>query len=427
MDESHSNGAGSSSASNGKDRFHCLVCGAKSSSYHLGVAACRPCTVFYRRAKRRKMVVCLAISRRCAIDADNALACKRCRFDRFERLLKESRAEEMEDISHSPDVSSPATSVPSVRTSESSAGTSYFGSPPSLPSIDRMNSQTPSSIPSAFSPFPPNVKKKTRLLKQCKQSYRFLNSMRRTCELSARPYPPHVLDMNEKDCPIYPATYSALLAATKITMAAILEFADSMFPEFAELTREEKWNLTVSFYFRYQGFDSCYRAGKKFPEDLSKMFGSFTCFFDHDIIDGFFDDCTTMSQKTREEAKNCMHEFLTRLVRPARLAIARANLEDDEFHAIMVLLFWDTDGSPVRDEIVQIGERYKADVLQELAAYYREELGLNEYATRVGELFMLILHFEKNKDIKEHFEICRMLGIVNDDDFLYQLQKDSAS
>ncbi|GMS93606.1 hypothetical protein PENTCL1PPCAC_15781 [Pristionchus entomophagus] len=397
----------------------CLICGSRTSSCHLGVDACRACTVFYRRAKTRKLYACRSNTRRCGIEAEGGISCKRCRFDRFERILKESGAKEMLDFSQSEErEQSPVVAVPTAPTPV----TSPFASS-SSPSTEQLTS----SVSSAVTPVSPSLRRERRLLEQCKLYYRILSSMRRTCELSSRPDAPHPLEMNEQECPIQPATFHALNRATKIALSAVLEFAGSMFPEFTQFSREEKWNLAVSFFYRYQGLDSCYRAEKMWPNDLDKSFGSFTCYWDHEAVEGFFDGCTQFDDNTIKEATKFMHQVIDLIGRPARLAISRANPDNEEFHAVLMILFWFTDGTQLRDEIVQIGERYRGAVLQELHAYYREELGMSDYATRVGELFMLILHFEKNKDIKEHFEICRMLGVFNDDTFMYQLQKDSAS
>lgn len=48
----------------------------------------------------------------------------------------------------------------------------------------------------------------------------------------------------------------------------------------------------------------------------------------------------------------------------------------------------------VRDEVAQLGDRYREAILKELHVFYREELRLNDYATRLGELMMLLPVFE---------------------------------
>ncbi|GMS93607.1 hypothetical protein PENTCL1PPCAC_15782, partial [Pristionchus entomophagus] len=103
----------------------------------------RACTVFYRRSKSRKIYACRSNTRRCEIGAECALACKRCRFDRFERILKE--AEMSEEREPSPVVISPTDPTP-VTTSPSSGS----------PSIERLL-PTPSAS-SAHSPESPSLR-----------------------------------------------------------------------------------------------------------------------------------------------------------------------------------------------------------------------------------------------------------------------------
>ncbi|GMT17846.1 hypothetical protein PFISCL1PPCAC_9143, partial [Pristionchus fissidentatus] len=71
----------------------CLICGMFTTSYHLGVDACRACAVFYRRTKEGKTYACRSNTRRCAIKS--GVACKRCRFDRIERVLRKSDPKEL--------------------------------------------------------------------------------------------------------------------------------------------------------------------------------------------------------------------------------------------------------------------------------------------------------------------------------------------
>ncbi|GMT22617.1 hypothetical protein PFISCL1PPCAC_13914, partial [Pristionchus fissidentatus] len=269
----------------------------------------------------------------------------------------------------------------------------------------------------------PTCAGKRPLLEKCKQYYRILSSTRRTFELGTRPDGPHPLEMNEQECSFSPATFGALNSFTRSRLASILEFAASMFPEFALLNKEEKWQLAVSFSYRLLSFEGSYRSEKLFPDDREKSFASYTCYFSHEMVDGFFNDLPSHHAKqTMEHANKVLRDYID-LILPARHVIRRAAPDNEEFHAVLLYLFWFIEGTHMRDEIVRVADGYRAAVLQEMHCYYREELGLSDYATRVGELFTLILHFERNEDLKEHFEIYRLLGVFTDDTFVYQLQK----
>ncbi|GMS94247.1 hypothetical protein PENTCL1PPCAC_16422, partial [Pristionchus entomophagus] len=111
-----------------------------------------------------------------------------------------------------------------------------------------------------------------------------------------------------------------------------------------------------------------------------------------DVAEHFFDDCH--NQNNIEEAKRAFVKFMHMVLPSSREVIRRAKLEESEFLALIVLTFWFSDCLQMRDEIVKIGERYRQDVLKELQAHYREDLKLDDYALRVGELFTLIFNFD---------------------------------
>ncbi|GMS93433.1 hypothetical protein PENTCL1PPCAC_15608, partial [Pristionchus entomophagus] len=111
-------------------------------------------------------------------------------------------------------------------------------------------------------------------------------------------------------------------------------------------------------------------------------------------------------------------------LKETRDLINRKNLSEEEFLAVAVLIFWTTTDLNVSEEINEMGERYRGEILKELHAYYREEMRLTDYATRLGELMMLMQVFERTKELKEHFELLRLYNIMTDDNFIYRLQKD---
>ncbi|GMT22618.1 hypothetical protein PFISCL1PPCAC_13915, partial [Pristionchus fissidentatus] len=391
----------------------CLICGVKTATCHLGVNACRACAVFYRRAKRGKPYACRSNTRRCALNAEGGITCKRCRFDRLVRVLKGTDVEELVDAQAALESSPVGDKTP----------TPVRDSPTILmnDAADDRLLQAPSTSTSCD--FCSSLRPKRPLLDKCKQLYKVMSSTRRTCELGARPNGPHPLQMNEEECPIYPATFGAMNSFTRGRLAAILEFAAGIFTEFAELSKDEKWQLATSFSYRLEAFEGSYRAEKLLPDDREKFLGSYTCYFSHEMADDFFSDCPYDHEKQNvEQANKILHDYID-LTLPARQVIRRAAPDNEEFHAVLLSLFWFIEGMGMREEIVRVADGYRAAVLQELQSYYREELGLTDYATRVGNFFMLILHFERSEMLKENFEMYRLLGVFTDDTFVYQMQK----
>lgn len=245
-------------------------------------------------------------------------------------------------------------------------------------------------------------------------------AMRRNSELNARPNPPHPSKIIAGEYDIPPSTYATLNNACRFYVTGILDIADSLFPEFSTFSRDEQWTLAISFYNRMFMFDAAYRGEQAYPDDMTKCLAAYTSYMSVDISDHFFDDCPNKTSNI-EEAKATLKKFIGEALPSTRLAVKRANLDNAEFHAVMVLNFWFADCLQMRDEIGRIGERYRQQVLKELQAHYREDLHLEDYAARIGELFMLIFNFDRNSDVQEQFEIYRLLGVFTDDTFVYRL------
>ncbi|KAF8375614.1 hypothetical protein PRIPAC_82043 [Pristionchus pacificus] len=360
-------------------RRRCLVCGAPTTSCHYGVDACRACTVFYRKARNKKPYACRASTRRCGITADGAFACKRCRFDRYERTLRQSKDRYViQDL---------PTSLPV----------------PQLPVTEPVTSADKST------PRP--------LLDKCAICYKMMCAMRRNGELNARVNPPHPTKIAAGEYEIPPSTYGIMNSSSRFLLSGTLDIAEALFPEFSTFTREEQWKLAVSYYNRIFLLDGCYHAEKVFPDDMSKALGAYTAYMSIDIVEHFFDDCPNQSADL-DEARS---KFIKMALPSSRIAVKRANLDECEFHAVFILTFWFADCLQMRDEVVQAADNYRQQVMSELQSYYREDLKLEDYAARIGELFMLIFFFDRTADVDENFEIYRLLGVFTDDTFVYRL------
>ncbi|GMS92556.1 hypothetical protein PENTCL1PPCAC_14731, partial [Pristionchus entomophagus] len=180
--------------------------------------------------------------------------CKRCRFDRFERILKESTARERNDNE--------------------------------LPA----QSNIP-DLPLVISAFIPTKSTARPLLKKCAVCYKMLNTMRRNSELNARPNPPHPTKINDGEYEIIACTFGIISESCRFLITGILDLAEMLFPEFTTFSREEQWKLAVKFYDRFSMFDACYRAEKIYPYEMHKAMGSYAAYISVDVAEHFFDDC----------------------------------------------------------------------------------------------------------------------------------------
>ncbi|GMS92554.1 hypothetical protein PENTCL1PPCAC_14729, partial [Pristionchus entomophagus] len=152
---------------------------------------------------------------------------------------------------------------------------------------------------------------------------------------------------------------------------------------------------------------------------MNKALGAYTAYMSVDSVEHFFDDCPNQSTNL-DDAKKVLEKFML-AVPLTRIAVRRANLDDEEFLAVLVLTFWFADCLQMSDEIVRVGERYRQEVLRGLQVHYKEDLKLDDFAARIGELFILVFNFDRTSEIDEQFEIYRLLGVFADDTFVYRL------
>ncbi|GMS92031.1 hypothetical protein PENTCL1PPCAC_14207 [Pristionchus entomophagus] len=267
----------------------------------------------------------------------------------------------------------------------------------------------------------------SRLFEGCYRSTRATRTATRTVllsELHSRPKPPHPLEISLETGPIYPATLSSIAIANRVLVSAMLDFAACVFPEFSQLENKEKWNIVVNNFYRFPLFEGCYRAGIVFPDDMTRKFGGFTVWMSVTDMTNFYSDAAEGADQAGA-LEHIKHSSL----RIQEIKAGRGLIEDrkrvnpchEEFLVVIAIMFWPFGDMPVRDEITQLGDRYREAILKELHAFYREEMRLDDYATRLGELMMPV--FDRTHDMKEHFEMLNLLRILPEDNFTYQLQK----
>ncbi|GMS92027.1 hypothetical protein PENTCL1PPCAC_14202 [Pristionchus entomophagus] len=234
---------------------------------------------------------------------------------------------------------------------------------------------------------------------------------RLSSELHARPTPPNPLEISLERGPFFPADFAAIMRAVRMMLTAAVEFGRTTFSEFTELTESEKWTLATSFFYRFRVFEGCYRANKYFPDKPNMYFVSYSSYCSFPPDEHFLSTeppgadvvgavqllyapfliiyisyiCMTRFYKKSEMAGD---------LRSARELIARVNPSEEEFIVVVVLIFWTYGDVSTGDNIIRICEKYGRIIQKELHAYYRDELGLENYAARMGELMMLTQLFD---------------------------------
>ncbi|KAF8376608.1 hypothetical protein PRIPAC_83037 [Pristionchus pacificus] len=373
-----------------KDRS-CLVCGGKTTVAHMGLDVCRACTVFYRRSVGRTYA-CRSNSNECPIGPDG-VNCRKCRYDNIDRVVRESGVLNLGKSSES-DVSQD-----------------------NEPSSSRVDAETTQADPFL------TASNQRPILARMRSGYKTMSEIRFISELNLRPNPPHPMEMKLRENQFYPATVMSMNTTNRVFLSAVMPFATSAFPEFDGFRDEQQWSIIKNFFFRFRPFESTWRADKAFPENMDRTLGSYTTYIASENADIFLSDCPNHNVNI-EDAKRLMWNISKEAFVKNRTFMARLKPDLEEFLAIVGIMFWTLEGLQVSEEAVHVSERYRTDILQELHFYYREELGMEDYAARLGELLTLVQIFEKSEDMKEFFELLRLLNVFSDDTFGYRFIKE---
>ncbi|KAF8370317.1 hypothetical protein PRIPAC_76746 [Pristionchus pacificus] len=385
-----------------KKRFgdcqECLVCGGKTISAHLGMNVCRACSVFYRRSVGKRVYECRSNTGKCEVS--KGATCRKCRFERIERLLATSGEGEGKK---STDDSSPD----SLKELEGDADHTHRCEASSSSSANECATAQPRQI-----------------VERIRSSYKTMCQIRLTSELLIRPDPPHPLLMNEDDCPYAQATFGTMQSSNRILLTSILGFGKSAFPELADLSKQLQWTLAVNFLYRFGPFESSYRADKLFPQYPDRIFAGFTYWLTHNYDEHYFSDCPNPIDK--EHVMSSMHNHCKTHHTNFRTFMRRLKLTETEFLYLSALLFWTTDNLDVPDTLSAIAAQHRAAIMQELHVYFKEELRMDNYAARLGELLTAIQMFDKIDAVKENFEFLRLVNVFSEDSFVYRVLRDEA-
>ncbi|GMT06821.1 hypothetical protein PENTCL1PPCAC_28995, partial [Pristionchus entomophagus] len=381
----------------------CLICKAQITQLHLGIDACRACAVFYRRARRSKRVSqCKSKTGKCVEDS-RVLECRRCRFDLMQGIFERANLDPyiLISIDKSEPESSSGLNAESPKSVSSHEPASTH---PHIPMISIRYSLIllcANSDPSSSS---------TPLLDRIRCGYNVMTRIRRTTELCMRPVDqfvhPNAIDDNT--FPIIPGTHGSIFRTKQILISSLFDFASISFPEFENLTSNEKWHFVSGCNDLFNVIESNFRAQKIFPDD-DRIFLSYTTTLSTDSIDVFLSDHT---EKTNiEEATTAIRKGLETHARCEKQAMRRVSPTDEEFLVLLALSFWNTESPSGDEHLSLIASTSRAAIMKDLHSYY-SNIGVSDYATRIGQLFCLMVASEKvTMSILEDLELLRLMDI----------------
>ncbi|GMS93450.1 hypothetical protein PENTCL1PPCAC_15625, partial [Pristionchus entomophagus] len=95
-----------------------------------------------------------------------------------------------------------------------------------------------------------------------------------------------------------------------------------------------------------------------------------------------------------------------------REIVARLDPSHDEFLLVIALFFWTLDGiTDCEQEVIDLASWHRDLIHKEMHTHYRDELGMDDYASRMGELLSYVTLFDVSEHVKQHYEMFRLFGV----------------
>ncbi|KAF8375390.1 hypothetical protein PRIPAC_81819 [Pristionchus pacificus] len=340
----------------------CLVCGKPTTTTHMGMDVCRACTVFYQRHRgARDRLQCFSEcgDRPCIDRQKGVFACRKCRLDRFEAVMR-------------------------------------AGEEPAHQSVD-------GSAGEAFG----------RMMQQL--------IFRREGELSLRGIFLNNNDTIEENYEIIPCTYRCMNEGTRILVAGLFDFASAVFPDFQKLPSDDKWLLIRNYQQIFHCIDGELRALQRFGQESFFTFGSYTTFLSGEFAEKYFIDCP--DQSNLATAANTLRECIDENVPAVQKQIYQIDPSEEEFLAMIGLALWSVENVEPDDQLLAIASRNRNQILAELTAHYGRTISNEQGTARLGVVLCLLQEFRRvDLNLKSEYEIYRILNVFDDDTFMYRLQ-----
>ncbi|GMT05114.1 hypothetical protein PENTCL1PPCAC_27288, partial [Pristionchus entomophagus] len=324
----------------------CKICAGSAVGTHFGVASCRACAAFFRRALSSKNKF------ECFKSCPESKDCKKCRLD---RCLA-------------------AGMIPTV--SLRTKATDQEGSPP----IDAV--LTTNLEITLLHRLMANYKDFTRERVAFEQEY-----LRDSQELALSPI--QLLPIDEPHSfSVYVAKFDTINRIWKGVAERALEFLTNSFDEMHSMPDQYKFTLLQNFIFLLYSSEGYFRSVKTFKErPMETFFISYTTVIEYTKYPEFFEG-SEMSRPS-EQVTNKLIELNTQFRNLLVPILDRMKITEIEFVASLVISLWSTSSESNCPEVAKICDCYRKRVFQELHVLYRDDFKLDNYATRLGELMTL--------------------------------------
>ncbi|GMR37431.1 hypothetical protein PMAYCL1PPCAC_07626 [Pristionchus mayeri] len=354
----------------------CCICSAQSNYAHLGINACRSCADFYKRASSSARIIsCRKGEGKCTIMHGNRHNCRGCRFEKCKllgmQLTSRKEGEQQKD------------------------------------EMKEQQSRSDDEL-------------KDPLISRIFDEYLRSVARRKNTELLLRPTSLHrhvKVEINED---LLLCSWTFLMDCLKMYAGDFLQFASATFPEFARLSLDDQRLILKCF------------ASRLFL--LEGIFGTFTNFSSYEGP-YFMATLTTCYDSrnfrffTEEESPSSCGEIVKLMeyyVKPGKCFgpfMEKSQFTEVECAILFALSIWQNDfNHHLPDHIVAIAEIVRRQIFDSIKQYYHEELGLEDYSVRLGNLVTFEHMIQEGTNIlNEEVQAYNLTGILTADSAFLQL------
>ncbi|GMR50569.1 hypothetical protein PMAYCL1PPCAC_20764, partial [Pristionchus mayeri] len=287
----------------------------------------RACTSFFKRTRTTgRKYPCKGGDHKCEIVKDGKLSCRSCRFDKC-----------------------------------MSVGMVYEG--------------------------PMRIRRKQTILQRIKRESRAFIERRREQELMIiKKHGCHkrYLHPTQEIYDVHQDTYMELY---RIFIAESYDFFNNAFPAYSELEPKEKEFIFKDYVAKMSLIECCYRTKQIWGGTGKYMMCSVLTCYDTERAH-------LIKEVDRKENADFMmsssEDYVAHQNAIFMPLFSRCKISDQEYHALLCLIMGEIDSEiEISERAQNILDQYRQEILDDLQLHYRNELGLNDYAERLGNLMSL--------------------------------------
>ncbi|EFP05666.1 CRE-NHR-12 protein [Caenorhabditis remanei] len=400
------------------EKPNCAVCNEVGDGLHFGAEACRACTAFFRRSVAlNKKYECRA-GGNCAVASNIRCICRSCRFDKCISVgmnpeCVQNRRDTLDSGKDEPMAKSPKLSdiimkpiaqfnspqMPQLSTPSSSLlDFSVFKDP----STSNFSAFSPASLPGLSSS--PSLETMP-LLERMRINYEKMENARSVIHRREGE------NIFQQKVP-RPINFRQATECTTKEVSLVADWVEWCFDDFGSLPVDQKTILFQNFFIYFCMLERAFMTVKSGKDGICVMASK--DYIDYNNLEGFFEGCGSGTSGTPADiAKLC------RLIRPSFDLQKRSlinlmrieNVDNYEFFALCVMLFWDFGLEGQSDACNEVGRRVKHRVTREMTFYLRNVKKHEEPMYRMASVVSILPSLQRA--VRRFQEDIEMASIFN--------------